>query len=130
MATSIPAPVDAARMIRDMDEEFMRNLRARDVTRLVEQFYADDARLLPPGKPELTGKAAILEAWNGMLAGGLEALELDTHHIDASGELAYGVGTYRLTMNATLSRGKYVVVYRRRPDGSYRAVADIFNGND
>ena len=130
MATSIPAPVDAARMIRDMDEEFMRNVRARDVNRLVEQFYGDDARLLPPGQPELTGKAAILGGWNGIFAAGLQALELDTHHIEASGDLAYGVGTYRLTMNGSLSRGKYVVVYRRRPDGSYRAVADIFNTSE
>jgi ketosteroid isomerase-like protein len=130
MATSIPAPVDAARSIRDMDEEFMRNVRARDISRLVEQFYADDARLLPPGRPEVTGKAAILEAWNGMFMGGLEAVELDTHHVDASGELAYGVGTYRLTLQGALSRGKYVVVYRRRPDGSYRAIADIFNGSE
>jgi ketosteroid isomerase-like protein len=131
MATSsIPAPSDAARNLRDMDEEFMRNVRARDVRRLVEQFYADDARLLPPGRPELTGKAEILEGWTGMFAGGLEALELDTHHIEASGDLAYGVGTYRLTMNGALSRGKYVVVYRRRPDGSYKAVADIFNASE
>jgi ketosteroid isomerase-like protein len=124
------ALLDAARIIRDMDEEFMRNVRARDVNRLVEQFYADDARLLPPGQLELTGKAAILQGWNVFFATGLEALELDTHHVDASGELAYGVGTYRLTMAGTVSRGKYVVVYRRRPDGSYRAVADIFNASE
>ncbi|HET8547372.1 MAG TPA: DUF4440 domain-containing protein [Bryobacteraceae bacterium] len=130
MATSIPAPFDAARSIRDMDEEFMRNVRARDVNRLVEQFYADDARLLPPGRPELTGKAAILEAWNAFFQSGLEALDLDTHHVEASGELAYGAGTYRLIMNGTATRGKYVVVYRRRPDGAYRAVADIFNASE
>jgi ketosteroid isomerase-like protein len=130
MATSVPAPTDAARTIRDMDEEFMRNVRGRDVSRLVEQFYSDDARLLPPGRPEVTGKAAILEAWNGMFLGGVEALELDTHHVEASGDLAYGVGTYRLTMQGNLSRGKYVVVYRLRPDGSYKAVADIFNGSE
>jgi ketosteroid isomerase-like protein len=130
MATSIPAQLDAARILRDIDEEFMRNVRARDITRLVEQFYADDARLLPPGQTELTGKAAILEGWSGIFAAGLESLELDTHHVDASGELAYGVGTYRMTMKGATSRGKYVVVYRRRPDGSYRAVADIFNASE
>ena len=130
MATSIPAPMDTARILRDMDEEFMRNVRARDVNRLVEQFYADDARLLPPGQPELSGKPAILQAWTAFFSGGLESLELDTQHTEASGDLAYGTGTYRLTMNGVLSRGKYVVVYRRRPDGSYRAVADIFNASE
>ena len=134
MATSAARLPDAD-VIRAMDVEFVRNLAERNAAKLVNAFYADDARLLAPGNPMISGKDAIAEVWNGVLASGVSALTLDTQHIDVSGDLAYGVGQYTMTMAAagqapTVSNGKYVVVYRRQPGGNWRAVADIFNSDN
>jgi ketosteroid isomerase-like protein len=53
---------------------------------------------------------------------------------EESGDLAYGPGAYELTLSppgsgAISDKGKYVVVYRRHPEGSWKAVADIFNSS-
>lgn len=129
MATSVTGFEESARAIRAMDVEFMHNVKGGDAAMIVNAFYAEDARVLPPNNPIVSGKAAILELWNGLMAAGLSDLKLDTTHIDVSGDLAYGVGNYVITMGGKQDNGKYVVVYRRQRDGSWKAVADMFSSN-
>ena len=119
---------DVAQAIRAMDTEFVANVRAGNVERLVSAFYADDARVLPPNSPPVEGKAAIIALWKTVLASGVSGLDLNTTHVEASGDLAYGVGAYHMKMGESETAGKYVVVYRRR-GGQWRAVADMFSPN-
>src|SRR5262245_56382605 len=116
--------VEVAKSIRAMDEEFMHNVRAGDATRLVEAFYADDARVLAPNQPVVSGKSAILELWKGVLDNGLKELALTTTHIETSGDLCYGLGNYLMTLHRSgevpkQDEGKYVVVYRRQSNGKW-----------
>jgi uncharacterized protein (TIGR02246 family) len=133
MATSAAGFDEAARAIRALDLEFITNVKAKDAARLVDSFYAEDARLLPPDHAPVSGKAAIREFWQAVLAGGVTAVELDTTHIEASGDLAYGVGAFVIRREPGSGpaeyRGKYVVVYRRGRDGAWKAAADMFSGN-
>ncbi len=134
MATTSTAFDDAARIIRAMDQEFSANVRARDAACLVDAFYAEDARVMPPNQPVVQGKAAIQELWKGILMSGVLSLTLDTTHIEVSGDLAYGVGTYVMTQERQggppgEQHGKYVVVYRRR-QGDWKAVVDMFSSNE
>ena len=39
---------DVPKIIRAMDEEFMRLIAARDFKQLTTKFYAEDAQFLPP----------------------------------------------------------------------------------
>ena len=94
MATTTAAIGDATRAIRAMDLEFMANVKAKDATRLVNAFYAEDARVLPPNHPAVQGKAAIRDLWQGVMASGVVDLALDTTHLEVSGDLAYGIGAY------------------------------------
>jgi ketosteroid isomerase-like protein len=66
--------------------------------------------------------------------GGLEGIDLETTVTASAGDLAYGRGRYTLSMSPAGGEpiedvGKYVVVYRRQPNGSWQAVADIFNSD-
>ena len=129
MATSATGADDAVRQIREMDVEFARNANAGNAPALVDGFYADDAHLMPPNSPRISGKAAIAEFWKAVLAGGASDLQLNTTEISTSGDLAYGVGNYSFLMSGSPQAGKYVVVYRRMPSGMYRAVVDMFSPN-
>ena len=125
---------ETAQLIRALDEEFIRNVNSGNVEALVSAFYAEDAQLLPPNAPLMSGHAAIKECWRGMVSAGLKISVLETKRIEESGDLAYGVGVYELTLSppggGTISdKGKYVVVYRRQPGGAWKAVADIFNSS-
>lgn len=130
MATTVTGLEETARVIRAMDDEFVRNLKSGDITRLVDAFYAEDARLLPPNSPMVSGRTAILERWKAAMAAGVSGLTLNTTHIDVSGDLAYGVGNYVMRMGDRQDNGKYVVVYRRQSSGNWRAVADMFSSDN
>jgi ketosteroid isomerase-like protein len=55
-----------------------------------------------------------------------------TIEVSKSGDMAYDIGTFELTMNdpqgnATMIPGKYVVVWKKQPNHNWKAIADIFN---
>jgi ketosteroid isomerase-like protein len=132
---STAAGLEMIQAIRAKDEEFIRNLNSGNVDALVSGFYAEDADLLPPHAPIIKGRAAIQEFWKGMVSAGLKVLVLETKRVEESGDLAYGSGVFELTLSPpggdTMSdKGKYVVVYRRQHDGTWQAVADIFNSSE
>jgi len=134
MATFASEPGATTAAIRAMDADFVRAALARDAATLVEDFYADDATLLPPDHPAVTGKEAIRAYWEAVLASGLQSLTLDTTHVEVSGNLAYGTGRFSTVVEPPGApraerTGKYLVVYRRIDYARWRAVADMFSGN-
>jgi ketosteroid isomerase-like protein len=50
-----------------------------------------------------------------------------------SGDLGWSTGTYILSTSvsgpAANDRGKYVVVWKKQQDGSWKCIADIFNSD-
>ncbi|HVX67337.1 MAG TPA: nuclear transport factor 2 family protein [Bryobacteraceae bacterium] len=133
MATTSTSLENVARTIREMDQELAANVENRDARRLVDAFYSSDAQVLPPHHPPVEGKEAIRGMWEGLLAGGMRRLALDTTRIGISGDLAYGVGRYIMTSETAdgvrSERGKYCVIYRLE-DGRWRAIVDMFSPND
>src|SRR5687768_2528971 len=120
--------------IRQLDEQFMKAGDAKDAAALVQAFYAEDAVLMPPHHPIVGGHANIRTFLQGLMDSGFQGIKLVPKEIKAEGDIAYSRGAYTLTMagqgNASVDEvGKYIVVYPRRPDGGWRATADIFNSD-
>ena len=107
----------------------MRHANAKDAAALTEVFYADDAQLMPPNAPLMRGKAAIRDFWTEFMKITGTDVVLDTYDVSATGDLAYGIGRWKGTLQGKAQKGKYLVVYRRQADGGYKAIADIFNGD-
>ena len=127
-------PGGAADAIRRLDSEFMKAANAKNAGALVKAFYAEDAVLMPPNHPIVEGRADIQSFLQGLINSGFTGIKLETTTIASAGDLAYGRGRYNLSMSppggAPVEKvGKYVVAYRRQANGSWRAVADIFNGD-
>ena len=124
---------DVPKIIRAMDEEFMRLIAARDFKQLTTNFYAEDAQFLPPNHAAILGRPAIQQAL-GQIAAGLQKLTYRSDKIEVSGDFAYAIGRHQLTIKTDSGaeihdEGKYLVVYRRQQDGKWRAVADMFNSD-
>jgi len=133
MAGTEAAVEDVVRTIRAMDREFMVNVAAKDAAR-VAGAYANDARILMPGRPVISGKSEILAFWRAALDGPVEAITLDTSHIEVSGDLAYGFGTNIILLKPAgevprEEKGKYVAVYRRESAGDWKMVVDSYSSN-
>ncbi len=85
----------------------------------------------------MKGKEAMRAALKEMLADPNLALSFTATSAEVSkgGDLAYTQGTYTMTMTdpktkkAVTEKGKYVTVYRKQADGSWKAVEDINNAD-
>jgi ketosteroid isomerase-like protein len=134
MAGFAGGPAETIRALREMDEEFVRALAAKDPGRLADAFYSEDARLLPENQPASVGHVAIREFWEAACAAGLSGVALDTAHVEVSGNLAYAVGGYAAVLappggpDARIT-GKYLVIYRRHDAVRWKVVAQMFSSS-
>jgi ketosteroid isomerase-like protein len=118
--------------IKALDAEWSKAAGSRNVDKTIS-YYSEDAMVMPSNSPALTGKA-IRAMWQGMLAspnfsGGWTATK-----VDVSGNLAYVVGTYEIGETDSAGKpmtdkGKYLEVWKKQADGSWKCVADMFNTN-
>jgi uncharacterized protein (TIGR02246 family) len=97
-------------------------------------YYAPDANLFPPHAPMVSGKDKIRAYWKKVFAGPVLDFGGGPTYIEAarSGDIAYERGTYTLTTKdaqgtSQTQVGKYVVIWKKQPNGNWKAVADIFN---
>jgi ketosteroid isomerase-like protein len=115
------------------------NLMARDrdwsqSTKDVDKFmtfWASDASAYPPGMPVATGTGAIREVFTRMSSSpGFSVQWTPTKaDVSASGDVGYTTGTYQLTMNGVNEKGKYVTVWKKQSDGTWKVGEDIFNAD-
>jgi ketosteroid isomerase-like protein len=97
---------------------------------LAASLYAPDARLLPPGAPPITGEDGVLDFWRRRIAGGSDGGVLETVRRDEFGDVAVEEGRYgRRSGETLLDSGKYLVVFRRQDDGSWRYATDMWNSD-
>jgi len=96
--------------------------------------FVDDANVLAPDAPIALGKEesraifAALEAMPGY------SLTWSPSKADASGDLGYTIGTYRIETqdpegNPLAIDGKYMTVWKKQPDGTWRVGVDMFNAD-
>ena len=121
--------------LKSLDDEWAKTVGSRDVDKMIA-YYSDDAIVMLPNIPTLTGKEAIRNLWRSMLdsptfTGGWKATKVE---VARSGDLAYISGDYEFTEQdeggkPITDKGKYVAVWRKQSDGSWRCVADMFNSD-
>jgi uncharacterized protein (TIGR02246 family) len=137
-ACSPQAPADTRvadeSAIRVLDAQWSKTAAANDLEGTVS-YYSDDASLLPPNAPIATGKPAIRAVWAALLGSDVSvSWEVSKVEVSRSGDLAYLVGVYQLTMKDAQGKpvtdhGKLVEVWKTQADGKWKTVADIFNSD-
>jgi ketosteroid isomerase-like protein len=121
-------PDEDARTILSIDRSFQDAVRLGD-WRTMRGLYAPDAVLMPPGHAEIEGVDSIVAYWEGTYPDdGIVGFKTDTEVIHGDNTIAYHRGTY--TSDAEMmSRGKFLWVLRRMPNGEWRIVADMYNAD-
>ena len=84
----------------------------------------------------VTGRTAIREFMRAFLSMPAFSLSFKTAKADVSrtGDLAYSYGTNKVTLvdpigNRMKDRGKYLTVYRKQSDGTWKVMADMGNSD-
>jgi len=127
------AGVAAEAAIRANSIAWSQAATAKDLDKVVS-FYADDAVEMPNQAPALKGKDNIRKTWGPLLAPPGPGLSWQTSSVEVarSGELAYETGNYNFVTidkkgKTNDLKGKYVVVWKKQSDGSWKVVVDTDN---
>jgi uncharacterized protein (TIGR02246 family) len=134
-APAAPPPPDTAAVkaaIEAVNAKFVAATERGDSAAVVA-LYDANAMALPPGEPAWDGSAAIGKGFGGMLgAFTIKGFELNAKEVVAGGDYAAETGTYKMTLvpkkgAAMEDHGKYVVVWKKQGDGTWKLYRDIWN---
>ncbi len=123
-----------AKTVRELEASMGKDFAAKDVDKLVA-VYADDASVSLTNMPIIKGKEAIRGALKAMLVDMMGELQFEVAKVEVSkgGDFAYTQGTYSsktmdpATKKMMAEKGKYVTVYKKMADGSWKIATDINN---
>jgi uncharacterized protein (TIGR02246 family) len=122
--------------VKDVEAAWLKDASTKDPDKWAS-YFADDGCGLYPGAGILEGKAAIKAAMVPYLADPNFSLTFESTRVVASkgGDMVYSQGTYTMTMTnpktkkPITDKGKYLTVYSKQADGTWKAVADTYNSD-
>jgi len=105
---------------------------ARGDTKAFSAMYTSDAIAFPPDSEMIRGNEAIGDFWKATRESGVRGAALTTVEVSRSGDVADEVGTISLTIQPagkeqTMAMAKYVVVWKRQADGTWKVHRDVWN---
>ena len=133
----LSATPDRAEVKRGIDSALARfrdGIMTGDTAKIISAYTAD-AIVLAPNLPLARGHAGIGQLFTGMLSAyTFTAAKMTTLDLILTGEYAIETGTFEMTMRPKTGAsiadvGKYVSVWQKQSDGSWKMVRDIFNSD-
>ena len=135
-----PAPIVASpeadvRSLRVAQEAAIEAFASKNADRMVSAYSAD-ASLMFPNSPILRGED-LRAAIKALAADPNFSMQFTTDKAEVakSGEFGYTRGAYTMTMSDPTTKkplrekGKYVTIYARQADGSWKMLEDISNAD-
>jgi uncharacterized protein (TIGR02246 family) len=99
-------------------------------------LITDDVVLMPPNGPAVSGKEAV-GVWNRAMSGQVRITEYVSRddEVVVAGDWAFRRATVDWTITPSAGgssirdTGKYIIIYRRQRDGSWKVARDIWSSN-
>jgi uncharacterized protein (TIGR02246 family) len=139
--SNTPAPPTDTRAadvqaVKDVEAAWNKDIATKDADKFAS-YFAEDGCALYPGAGTLDGKAAIKAAMAQYFADPNSSwTSQDTRAVASKGgDMVYVQGTYSMTMTnpktkkPMTDKGKYLTIYGKQADGSWKVVADTFNSD-
>lgn len=122
-------PAKEAADIRKTDDDWKAAVKARDAAKTAS-YWSDDATLMIPGAPPITGKAAIQKFIDDTFKDKNFSIDwtADKLEVAASGDIAWESAVETMTSTqgkkVMTSKAEGVVVWKKQADGSWKAAWD------
>ena len=132
-APAVPDTHDAdIKALKDNETQWNRDYETKNPD-VLAAHYTDDAVLMAPGMPAANGRGAIRTVLAGMVNDPALSLKFEASRVEVakSGDVGFTQGSYTMAMTDPATKkviqdkGSYVTVYKKQPDGSWKAVSDI-----
>ncbi|HVP35530.1 MAG TPA: DUF4440 domain-containing protein [Terriglobales bacterium] len=113
------------------DIEFSKTSVEKGAAEAFYLYLTDDAVQLPAGLPPIVGREAIRQSMSGNSKAVLK-WEPVKAEVAKSGDLGYTWGNYQVSWTGEDGKmqmlyGKYLNIWKKQPDGTWKAVVDIGN---
>jgi uncharacterized protein (TIGR02246 family) len=117
--------------ISDINNRFVDAIGRSDSAGMAA-LYTEDGKVMATGSPTVAGREAVQQFWRGLIDMGAKSVTLQTVDLDEQGDTAIETGAYTLSIEPDGAApmkdiGKYVIVWKRQPDGTWKMAIDIFN---
>jgi ketosteroid isomerase-like protein len=122
--------------VKDADTKWSQAAQTHDLAG-VASYYADDATVLPANAEMITNKAGASKFWMDHLTANVD-VSWTPMYVEAAkdGDMVYDLGSYTMTTKpakgkgaAVTDHGKYLAVWKKQADGSWKAEADTWNSD-
>ena len=134
LSCSRPEAFDAAQVRKSIEEACAKYSKAIQEGNLagVLAEYTDDATAIPPDGEIIKGKQAIEELYKKFFQIGMKEIVFTTIEVGGSGDTAYEIGKTKVRIQpegqaAIQDSTKYLVIWKRQPDDTWKVHVDIWN---
>jgi uncharacterized protein (TIGR02246 family) len=132
-STEAPSGSAALQAINRVREAHIAALNRGDADVFVAVF-SKDAVQMPPNEPANLGSDAIRRWAQAFLNQFSTQFSLSVEELRMGSDWAFERGTYTIILRprggeALQDLGKYITIYQRQPDGSWKTARDIWNSN-
>jgi len=121
------------RPFRNLDAEYAKAANAGDAAQ-VAALYSKDAIFMMPETPAYKGTKGVRAHAQAAIDAGWRNLKFKTIKSGSDGGLAFNIGSVtmdRPSAGGTAKvKGKYLDVYRRQGDGSWKIIATMYNTDE
>jgi ketosteroid isomerase-like protein len=119
--------------LSQMNKDFAKALNEKDAE-AASLLYAEDASLLPPNEPIVTGRENIKKYWRAALDAGTTNVSVSTISTGSNGDLGYEIGRFELSYpgsdgNMIVEKGKYTELLKRTAAGKWISIYGIWNSD-
>lgn len=123
--------VQARKSIEEACAKCSEAIRQSNVAGVVD-VYTVDATLVPPDGEILKGKQAIEELYRKFFQMGMKDIVFTTIEVGGSGDTAYEIGKTKVRIQpegqaAMIDSTKYLVIWKRQADATWKVHVDIWN---
>ncbi len=120
-----------AEELSKMNRDFAAALNNKDAV-AAANLYTEDATLLPPNEPPVTGRSNIQKYWEGAIGAGAFDVKVATTSTGSNGDLGYEVGRFQMNIkqadgSVTVENGKYIELLKRMEDGTWKSTHGVWN---
>ncbi len=143
LTLALPFLVSCERVAKDSSAEDIQAIKAvrkqftdafnRGDAAAVAALFTEEAKRLPQNRPMIVGREGIQASFQAGHDAGVGDLQATVIELSVSGDMAYVVGKYTLTIQpeegeAISVSGKYVWIFKRE-NGSWKINVGIFNNS-
>jgi uncharacterized protein (TIGR02246 family) len=129
-----PAAPDDVQAVRQLSQNWITAVTAKDIDRLVT-LVTDDVIFLPPNGRPIQGKEAVRDLYLQLFAQFDVAQSATNEEIQVTGDWAFSWGSESLVLRprdggaAVTLEGKGLTILRRQSDGSWQFARGINNSS-